>query len=45
MITAGRGREIDEIRRYIATIVPDTGHPSAAQPDAPNREGKEDAPS
>ena len=24
MMAAGRGREIDEIRRYIATIVPDT---------------------
>ena len=45
MIAAGRGREIDEIRRYIATIVPDTDHPPGIQPDPPNREAKEDDPS
>ena len=34
------------IRRYIATIIPDTAtdHPSATQPDAPNPEAKEDDP-
>lgn len=45
MIAAGRGREIEEIRRYIATIVPDTDHPPGTQPDPPNREAKEDDPS
>ncbi|MDE0101270.1 MAG: hypothetical protein OXN89_02720 [Bryobacterales bacterium] len=40
MMAAGRGQEIDEIRRYIATVVPDTAmeSPATAQPDAPEQE-------
>ncbi len=35
MMAAGRGQEIDEIRRYIATIVPDTAmERPTAMPDA-----------
>ena len=38
MTAAGRGQEIDEIRRYIATIVPDTAmeRPTAV-PDTPGQ--------
>ena len=38
MLAAGRGQEIDEIRRYIATIVPDTAiECPATTPDAPDQ--------
>ena len=45
MIAAGRGREVDEIRRYIATVVPDTAmeRPATAQADAPEQETNDDS--
>ena len=44
MMAAGRAREVDEIRRYIATIVPDTAidPPAVTPPDVPEQEADED---
>lgn len=43
MIAAGRGQEIDEIRRYIATIVPDAAiERPTATPDAPEQGNDEE---